>query len=85
MKDKKKRNRVKVERLFYAIAKVGYNQQTKQNICVKYRTNKPQNCADFLQKKFPNVCWINFFHRVGEDKGKLCWTWGSKKGLQLPY
>lgn len=76
------KNKNRPERKFTAIAKVGYDKSIQKNICVKYRTNKPENVIAFLQKKFPSVCWINIFHRIGDRKNMLAYTWGKNKGLQ---
>ena len=77
----RKRYKTKSERMYAGIAKVGYDPILKQPICVKYRFNNIEKFFSFVTKKYP-VSWINIFYRKGEQKNKLAYTWGSKKGLQ---
>ena len=64
---------------YNAIAKVGYNPTTKENICVKYRFNKIDNFISFINSKYNNVYWINIFDK---QTRQLKYTWGKKKGLE---
>lgn len=50
---------------------------------VKYRCNDLQNFfGKFLLKKFPLSRFANVYCNKGMNKGRLEYTWGSKKGLQ---
>lgn len=75
----------KKERKFTLIAKVGYDPALKQAICVKFRTNNIDNLIKFFQRKYPQLAWVNVYSRIGADKGKMLYTWGSKKGLCQAY
>jgi len=78
------RKKNKVERKFSAIAKIGFDTSTKQNICVKYRFNDVNKFIIFINNKF-NPLWINIYYRTGEQRNKLAYTWGRNKGLQSAY
>ena len=78
----KKKKTIRREHKYSAICKVGYDTNLKQPICVKYRITKMDNFLEFIQKKFPQVAWINIFTR--SDK-KLAFTWGNQKGLKEGY
>ena len=68
-------------RRYTAIAKIGYDNTLKQNVMVKYRFNNLDNFIAFLIKKH-NPLYCNIFYLAGEQRGKLCYTWGRKKGLE---
>lgn len=78
------KKKIKVEKKYSGIGKVGYNKDTKTNICVKYRFNNVDDFIKFMLRKY-KVNWINIYHRTGDEKNKLAYTWGSKKGLEKPY
>jgi hypothetical protein len=69
---------------YTAIAKIGYDQTLKNNICVIYRFNNIDNFLKFMQKKYVPV-WINIYYKSGDQAGKLAYTWGKFKGLQNAY
>ena len=75
------KNRKRPLRKFTAIAKVGYNVTEKQNIMVKYRFNDLDKFILFMQRKW-QPRYINIFYLAGNQRGKLAYTWGSKKGLE---
>jgi len=68
-------------RKYTAIAKIGYNKDTKENIFVKYRFNNIDNFLKFLTTKHTPL-YCNIFYLAGNQRGKLCYTWGKNKGLQ---
>ena len=73
------------KRNYIGIAKIGYNQQTKQPICVKYRFNNKEKFIDFLRNKFTFVYWVNVYAKdidEGKYKGKLLYLWGNKQGFK---
>lgn len=49
---------------------------------VKYRTNKIDNCLQFIKKKFNNLLYANIYYKTGDQAGKQYASYGSKKGLQ---
>ena len=63
---------------YTAIAKIGYDQTLKNNICVLYRFNNIDNFLKFMQKKYVPV-WINIYYKSGDQAGKLAYTWGKFK------
>lgn len=69
---------------YTAIAKIGYDQTLKNNICVLYRFNNIDNFIKFMKKKYVPV-WINIYYKSGDQAGKLAYTWGKFKGLQTAY
>ena len=60
-------------RKFSAIAKVYPDKY------VKYRTNNPENLIKFLNQKFGNVLWINFFNK---QTRKQIANWTKNKGFK---
>ena len=78
------KKKIKVEKKYSGIAKVGYNKDTKTNICVKYRFNNIDNFLKFMNLKY-KVQWINIFFRTGNQANKLAYTYGSKKGLEKAH
>lgn len=68
-------------RKYTAIAKVGYNVTAKENIMVKYRFNDMDKFLAFMQNKWQPL-YINIFLLAGNNRGKLAYTWGRKKGLE---
>lgn len=74
----------RAKKKYSAIAKVGFDPATKNNICVLYRFNDIDNFLKFIQKKYP-VVWINIYHKSGDQARKLAYTWGKFKGLQTAY
>ena len=72
------------ERKYSGIAKIGYDTNTKNNICVKYRFNDVQKFILFMNRKYSPM-WINIYNRIGPDKNKLAYTWGRNKGLQKAH
>ena len=76
--------RKKAERKFSAIAKIGYDKNLKQNICVKYRFNNLDNFLNFIQKKH-NPFFVNIYFRTGVNARQLAYTWGRNKGLQSAH
>lgn len=67
---------------YVGIGKVGYI-AGKGNICVKYRFNDINNFLAFMNRKYTPY-WINIFSNDGPDKNRLVFTWGRKKGLEIP-
>jgi len=47
---------------------------------VKYRTSNPENLIKFLQQKFGNVLYVNFFNKLTK---KQIGNWTKYKGLNL--
>ncbi len=47
---------------------------------VKYRTSNPENLIKFLQQKFGNVLYVNFFSKITK---KQIGNWTKYKGLNL--
>lgn len=68
---------MKKGRKYVAIAKVDSDK------FVKYRTNHPDQCIKFLHSKFPQLRFVNFFYRHGQNKRLLYATYGTKKGFEL--
>jgi len=73
----------RLKRKYVGIAKVGYDHNLKQPICVKYRFNNEKQFIEFVKKKYIGLCWINFFSNRPPTKGKLVGTWGKVKGLEM--
>ena len=73
-------------RKFRAIAKVPPAETDKGTGFVKYRFNNIDKFLVFIQNKYSSVYFINFFHNAEgkPNHEKLCYTWGKKKGLELP-
>jgi len=66
----------KPRRKFVLIAKVDNTN------FVKYRANDLDNAIKFILKKFSGTRFINIFSNKGIDRGKLVYTYGSRKGLE---
>jgi hypothetical protein len=52
---------------------------------VKYRVNDLHNFTQFITNKYPNFRYSNIFYNTGQNEGKLIYTFGKRKGLNLAY
>lgn len=68
---------LKKSRKYIVIAKI----QTDH--FVKYRSNDIEKVIKFITTKYPPVKFMNIYSNTGDHKGKMLYTWGSKKGLEI--
>lgn len=73
----------KARRKYKVIAKVPAPETKEGFKFVKYRTNNQEKFISFLTGKFVGAYWANFFDNRGPSTGRLCATWGNKKGLVI--